>query len=108
LGASPLCFFKVNFDVAICHSFAVVAAVLRYLSEKFLAIKTLKLPHMNVLMGEAHAALLAFRLVVSFGCSPLIIKRDSLLTIIALKDPLFFLDWISSPIILTLWFNYIL
>jgi hypothetical protein len=51
---------------------------------------------MDALMGEAHAALLASRLAVSMGCSPLIIGGDSLLTILALKDHLLFSDWISD------------
>jgi hypothetical protein len=54
---------------------------------------------MDALMGEAHAALLAFRLAVSIGCSPLIIDGNSLLTILALKDPLLFSDWISALVI---------
>jgi hypothetical protein len=33
------------------------------------------------------------------GCSPLIIEGDSLLTIMALKDPLLFSNWISAPVI---------
>jgi hypothetical protein len=82
----PLGSFKVNFDVAIRPTFAVAA------SEKFLTVNTLKLPPMDALMGEAHAALLASRLAVSMGCSPLIIEGDSLLTILALKDPLLFSD----------------
>jgi hypothetical protein len=39
---------------------------------------------MNVLMGEAHAALLASRLAVSMDYSPIIIEGDFLLTILAL------------------------
>jgi hypothetical protein len=95
----PLCSFKVNFDVAIRPTFAVAGAVLRDHSGKFLAVNTLKLPPMDALMGEAHAALLASRLAVSMGCSPLIIEGDSLLTILALKDPLLFSDWIFAPVI---------
>jgi hypothetical protein len=54
---------------------------------------------MDALMGEVHAALLASRLTVSMGYFPLIIEGDSLPTILALKDPLLFLDWISAPVI---------
>jgi hypothetical protein len=66
----PLDSFKVNFDVAIRPTFAVAAAVLRDHSEKFLAVNALKLPLMDALIGEAHAALLAPKLTVSMGCSP--------------------------------------
>jgi hypothetical protein len=91
--------FKVNFDVAIRPTFAVAAAVLQDHSEKFLAVNTLKLPPIDALMGEAHAALLASKLAVSMGCSPLIIEGDSLLTILALKDHLLFSDRIFAPVI---------
>jgi hypothetical protein len=50
-------------------------------------------------MGEAHAALLASWLAVSMGCSPLIIERDSVFTILALKDPLLFSNWIFAHVI---------
>jgi len=85
--------------VVICPTFAVAAAVLQDHSGKFLAVNTLKLPPMDALMDEAHEALLASRLAVSMGYSPLIIEGDSLLTILALKDPLLFSYWISAPVI---------
>jgi hypothetical protein len=95
----PLDYFKANFNVAIRHTFAVDAPVFLYHSGKFLTVNTLKLPPMDALMGEAHAALLAFRMIVSMGCSSLIIEGDSLLTIMALKDPLLVSDRIFSPVI---------
>ena len=87
-----------NFDVAIRPNFAVAATTLRDHEGNFLAVNSLKLPPMEVAMGESHAALLASRIIVSFGRSRLIIEGDSLLTILAVKDPLF-LDWNSDPII---------
>jgi hypothetical protein len=95
----PLGSFKVNFDVAIRPTFAVAAAILRDHSEIFLAVNTLKLPPIDALMDEAHATLLAFRLAVSMGCSPLIIEGESLLTILTLNDHLLFSDWIFTPVI---------
>jgi hypothetical protein len=95
----PLGYLKVNFDVAIRPNFAVAASTLRDHEGNFLAVNSLKLPPMEVAMGEAHAALLASRIAVSFGCSRLIIEGDSLLTILAVKDPHLFLDWNSAPII---------
>jgi uncharacterized membrane protein len=79
--------------------FAVAIVVLRDHSRNFLVVNTLKLSPINALMGEAHAALLASWLVVSMGCSPLIIEQDSVLTILALKDPLLFSNWISAHVI---------
>lgn len=95
----PLGFFKVNFDVAIRPNFAVAAATLRDHNGNFLAVNSLKLPHMDVNLGEAHAALLAIRLATAHGCSPLLIEGDSLLTTLAIKDPHLFLDWNSAPVI---------
>jgi hypothetical protein len=78
--------------VAIRPTFVVAAIVLQEHSENFLTINTLKLPPMDALMGEAHAALLASRLTVSMDCSPLIIEGDSLLTILIFKDHFLFSD----------------
>jgi len=78
--------------VAIRPTFVDAAIVLQEHSENFLTINTLKLPPMDALMGEAHAALLASRLTVSMDCSPLIIEGDSLLTILIFKDHFLFSD----------------
>lgn len=75
------------------------AATLRDHSGNFMAVNSLKLPSMDANLGEAHTTLLTLRLAVSFGCSPLIIEGDSLLIIIAIKDPLLFSDWNTALII---------
>lgn len=82
----PFGTFKVNFDVAIRPTFVVIAATLRDHSGNFLAVNYLKLSSTDANLGEAHATLLAVRLAASFGCSPLIIEGDSMLTILAIKD----------------------
>lgn len=94
----PMGSYKVNFDVAIRSPFA-VAVVLRDHSGNFLAVDTLKLPVMDATLGEAHAALLASRLAVSYDCSSLVNERDSLLTILAIIDPQFFVEWNIAPIV---------
>jgi hypothetical protein len=48
---------------------------------------------------KPNATLLAFRMVVSMGCSSLIIVGDSIFTILALKDLLLVSYWISAPVI---------
>jgi hypothetical protein len=95
----PVGSLKANFDVAIRPDFAVAAATLRDHEGNFLAVLTKRLPPMDASLGEAHAALLAASLAVSAGCSSLILEGDSLLTIIAILDPLFFSDWASAPVI---------
>jgi hypothetical protein len=85
-----------NFDVVIRPNFDV--ATVNH-EENFLALNTLKLPPMEVDMGEAHAVLLASGIAVSFGCPCLIIEVDSVLTILAIKDPHLFLDWNLTPVI---------
>ena len=95
----PFGYLKVNFDVAIRPNFIVVAAILSDHEGNFLAVNTLKFPPMEAVMGEAHAALLASRIAVFFGCPCLIIEGDSLLIILAMKDPHLFLDQNLVPII---------
>jgi hypothetical protein len=50
---------------------------------------------MDANLGEAHAALLTSKFAASFGCPALILEGDSLLTIVAIKDPLLFSHWAS-------------
>jgi hypothetical protein len=95
----PLGSYKVNFDVAIQPSFAVAAATLRNHQGEFLAVNSLKLPSMEANLGEAHAALLAVRLAVSFGYRSLVIEGDSLVTILAINDPSLFFDWSIDPVL---------
>jgi hypothetical protein len=57
----------------------------------FLVVHSLKLPSIDVDLGEAHAALLANRLAVSTSCYLLIIEGDSLVLVLATKDPCLFL-----------------
>ncbi|XP_059441832.1 uncharacterized protein LOC132174155 [Corylus avellana] len=90
---------KANFDVAIRPNFAVAAATLRDHEGNFLAVCSKKLPSMDANLGEAHGALLATSLAVSVGCSSLILEGDSLLSIVAIKDPHLFSDWVSAPVI---------
>jgi hypothetical protein len=54
---------------------------------------------MDANLGEAHAALLTSKFAASFGCPALILEGDSLLTIVAIKDPLLFSGWAFAPII---------
>lgn len=91
--------FTANFDVAIRPSFAVAAATLRDHKGEFLAVNTLKLPPMDANLGEAHAALLAVRMAASLGCTSLCLEGDSLVTVLAIKDPFLFSDWISESVI---------
>jgi hypothetical protein len=94
-----LSFFKVNFNVAIRPNFTVAATTLRDHNGNFVVVNSLKLSPMNAILGEAHAALLVIRLAYVHGCSPLVIEGDSLLTILAIKVPHLFLDFISAPVI---------
>ena len=59
----------------------------------FLVVHSLKLPSIDASLGKAHAALLAERVIVSTNCSSLIIESDSLVIVLAIKDPYFFCDW---------------
>jgi hypothetical protein len=94
---------KVNFDVAIRPDFFVIAATLRDHNGDFVAVCSKKLAAMDANLGEAHAALLAIELSVSFSSTSLILEGDSLLTIIAIKDPHpTFSGWASSPVIFDL------
>jgi hypothetical protein len=63
--------------------------MLRDHNGNFVAICSKKLVAIDANLGEAHATLLATKLEVSFSSTSLIIERDSLLTIIAIKDPPF-------------------
>jgi hypothetical protein len=85
--------------VAIRPNFAVAAANLGDHNGNFVAVNSLKLSLMDTILGEAHAALLAIRLASAHGCSPLLIEGDLLFTILAIKVPHLFLDWISAPVI---------
>jgi hypothetical protein len=96
----PLGSFKANFDVAIRPEFAVAAATFRYHDGNFVMVCSKKLPSLDANLGEAHAVLLAISLVVSVGCTALCLKGDSLLTIVAVNDPLLFYAWASAPLIL--------
>jgi hypothetical protein len=95
----PLGSYKVNFDVAIRSSLVVAAATLRNHQGVFLAVNSLKLPSMEANLGEAHAALLAVRLAVSYGCQSLVIEGDSLVTILAINDPSLFSGWCIDPVL---------
>jgi hypothetical protein len=72
--------------------------MLRDHNGNFVAICSKKLVAIDANLGEAHATLLATKLVVSFSSTSLIIERDSLLTIIAIKDPQFS-SWASYAVI---------
>lgn len=89
----PIGSFKANFDVVICPNFAVAAATLRDHKGDFLAVNSLKLPSIDVGLGEAHAALLAVRLAASTRCSSLLLEGDSLVTVLAIIGPSLFFDW---------------
>lgn len=95
----PVGSYTVNFDVAIRPDFAVAAATLRDHEGAFIAVNSLKLPSMDAGLGEAHAALLAVRLAVSCGCSPLVIEGDSLVTVMAINNPTLVSDWSIEPLI---------
>jgi hypothetical protein len=77
----PISYFKVNFDVGIRPSFAVVATTLQYHIGNFLAVKNMKL-HAPLWMSYWVKSMLPFWslwLVVSMVCPFLIIEGDSLL-----------------------------
>jgi hypothetical protein len=71
----------------------VAAATLRDPLGNFVAVHSLKLPSMDANKGEACAALLAVRLAITAGVSSLLIEGDSLLTVLAIKEPHLFADW---------------
>jgi hypothetical protein len=50
-------------------------------------------PSIDAGLGEAHAILLAVCLAIFFGCSPLVIEGDSLVTMMAINNPLLVSDW---------------
>jgi hypothetical protein len=95
----PIRSFTVNFDVVIHSSFAMAATTLRDHNGIFIAVNSLKLPSMDVGLGEAHIAFLAVRLTVSFGYSSLVVEGDSLVTMMAINNPHLFFDWNIEPLI---------
>lgn len=62
-------------------------ATLRNHDGDFIVVNSLKLPSMDVGLGEAHATLLVVCLAVSFCCSSLFIEGDSLVTVLTINDP---------------------
>ncbi|GLT60899.1 hypothetical protein SLA2020_336400 [Shorea laevis] len=95
----PLGSLKVNFDVAVRPLYSVAAAGISNHNGCILAARSQKLPHSDVALGEASAALLAICLALSVGCSSLQLEGDSLLTILAINKGHLFLGWTSAPVI---------
>lgn len=68
-GPSHRDFLKSNFDVAVRHNFVVAAVVLSDSNNQITSDVTSWLPPLDVNAGKAQVALLAFKYVVSSGCS---------------------------------------
>ena len=69
---------KENFDVAFCENFAVAAAMISDFSSEVILAVTKRLSSTDVLMREAYAALLSFRLVASTGVRHFLGEEDAL------------------------------
>ena len=86
-SSPPTGYLKENFDVTIRPQFVVAAAILKDHNGEILATYSQRLPHMDSNQGEAKAALLAVQLASKCGPLPLILERDSLVTILAINSP---------------------
>jgi hypothetical protein len=83
---------KANFDAAVRKDFSVVAAVLSDCHGCIFATTTKHLSSVDVTLGETHVALLATRLLVTHGCSDLLLEGDALMVATAINNPLVFED----------------
>jgi hypothetical protein len=81
---------KGNFDVTVKGSFAVAAVVISDDMGNIIGAATQKLISIDVLQGEASAALLAARLAVFSRCDKLMLEDDALLVVLAINNPSFF------------------
>jgi hypothetical protein len=90
---------KGNFDVAVRDSFAVAAAVISDSSGNIITAATQQLHSTDILVGEAFAPLLAFRLALASGFDHFIIEGDAFLVILAINSPEFFPLWIFSNLV---------
>jgi sensor histidine kinase YesM len=84
---------KGNFDVAIHENFAVVAAVISNFSSDIILAATQRLSSIDVLMGEAYAALLSSRLAASASAAHFLLEGDALLVTLAVSQPITFSSW---------------
>jgi hypothetical protein len=83
-------FLKGNFNVTIRDNFDVAAAVISNSDGKIILAVTQKLSNIDVLIGEASAALLITRLAASVGIENFLLEGDDLLVILAVNQPKFF------------------
>jgi hypothetical protein len=80
---------KANFDVAFRTNFFVALTVVCNDTGQLLAAGSLKINSIKVNIGVATATLLTANLVFSLGADKLLLGGDSLVTVMALKMPIF-------------------
>lgn len=87
LAVPPPAHWKINFDVAIRHSFALAVCVCRDSEGHVLFVRTKRLPPCSPLMGEAWAALYVAQEAFLLPTQGIILEGDSLLVIEAIQNP---------------------
>lgn len=96
----PIGSLKLNFDVATKEDFAIAAAILSNDKGEILLAFTNKLAFLDVNKGEATTTLTSVDLAISFGCYNLLLEGDSLVTFMAINQPVLLTNWSLAPIIL--------
>jgi hypothetical protein len=85
--------------VVVRDSFAVTAVVISDSSGNIIMAATQRLHFTDILVGEASAALLTYRLALSLGYDHFIIEGDALLVILAINSPELFYLWNFSNVV---------
>ena len=85
--------------MAIKDTFAVAAATISDSSGNIVFAASQKLSNLDVLQGEATAALLATRLAIFSGCDRFHLEGDALLVTLAINNPFLFESWNFASIV---------
>jgi hypothetical protein len=105
----PLGAFKLNFDVAVRSSYMVAGAVISDHEGEMIFASAKLLPLLDINAGEAQAALLALEVASQLPRhSRVFLEGDSLITILAINNPISCSEWSSVSVIKDVIFCFLL